>query len=249
MTRQQLLALGFGVALIGTGTGHAQTAGPKPADPPAAKQSEAATPPARGGTIDFKEVAFADAVDYLRDVTGLNISVNWRALEEAGISKTDPVTLRLKNVTVRQVLKLMLQNVAPGKLAYFVDGNVLHVTTLELSRKNMVTRIYHVEDLITDLPQFEQAPNFNLESSGANGGQSGGGGGSTGLFGDKGGQGGQKEDAGKTREERAQELIDLITSTIERDVWDVNGGAATIRYFNGTLIVTAPRDVQAQIGK
>ena len=248
MTRQHLLALGFGVALLGAGTGYAQTAAPEQGAP---KPAEAAAPPARGGTIDFKEVAFADAVDYLRDVTGLNISVNWRALEEAGVSKTDPVTLRLKNVTVRQVLKLMLQNVAPGKLAYSVDGNVLNITTLELSRKNMVTRIYHVEDLITDLPQFEQAPNFNLRNSGANGGQNGGGGGggSNGLFDQQGGQGGQKQDAGKTREERAQELIDLITSTVERDVWDVNGGAATIRYFNGTLIVTAPRDVQAQIGK
>ena len=36
----------------------------------------------------------------------------------------------------------------------------------------------------------------------------------------------------------AQELIDLITSTIAPDTWDINGGLGTIRYFSlGHLLV------------
>ncbi len=250
MKLNRLLIVGSGLLIAGAGVAGAQSKPPTqaPARQPAAQP---ATPPKGGGTIAFDGTALTDAVEYLRDVTGINISVNWRALEEAGISKTDPVSLKLKNVTLRQVVKLMLENVSPGNLAYYVDGNILYVTTKELARKNMVTRVYHIEDLIVDLPQFDQAPDFNLQNksstSGQGGGGGGGGGGGQGLFG--GGQNSQKEEVVTTREERAQELIDLITSTIERDVWEVNGGTATIRYFNGTLIVTAPRDVQTQIGK
>ena len=40
--------------------------------------------------INFNGNAFGDVVDFLRDVTGANIFVNWRALETAGISKDAP---------------------------------------------------------------------------------------------------------------------------------------------------------------
>ena len=250
MKLKHFIAVGSGLILGGVGVVGAQSKPPaqQPANQPSRPQASKG-----GGTIAFDNTALVDAIDYLRDITGLNINVNWRALEEIGVSKTDPVTLKLKNVTLRQVMKLMLENVSPGNLTYYVDGNVLHVTTKELARKNMVTRVYHIEDLITDLPQFTQAPDFNLQSTSTNGGSGGsgggsGGGGGQGIFGGN-GQNSQQQEVVKTREERAQELIDLITSTIERDVWEVNGGAATIRYFNGTLIITAPREVQEQIGK
>ena len=30
---------------------------------------------------------------------------------------------------------------------------------------------------------------------------------------------------------------------LQPDIWQINGGTATIRFFNGSLIVTAPRSV------
>ena len=44
----------------------------------------------------------------------------------------------------------------------------------------------------------------------------------------------------KTKEERAQELVDLIEAVVSPDVWKEQGGPATIRYYNGMLVVTAP---------
>ena len=35
---------------------------------------------------------------------------------------------------------------------------------------------------------------------------------------------------------------------IQPDIWHVNGGLAGIRYFNGSLIVTAPRSVHEALG-
>jgi hypothetical protein len=51
-----------------------------------------------------------------------------------------------------------------------------------------------------------------------------------------------------TRAERAAALIDIIQAIIEPDIWDVNGGRAAIRFFNGSLIVTAPRSVHEALG-
>lgn len=49
---------------------------------------------------------------------------------------------------------------------------------------------------------------------------------------------------------RANELIELIQSTIEPDHWDVNGGKGSIRYFANlkVLVVRAKSDVHYQIG-
>ncbi len=40
--------------------------------------------------------------------------------------------------------------------------------------------------------------------------------------------------------QRADELIELITAVVEPDAWEVNGGAATIEYRDGSLFVRAP---------
>ena len=40
----------------------------------------------------------------------------------------------------------------------------------------------------------------------------------------------------------------IITSTIEPELWQQNGGTAAIRFFNGSLIVTAPRSVHEALG-
>lgn len=48
--------------------------------------------------VRFDAVAFSDVMDFLRDITGASIFVNWRALEAARINKNTPITVRLRNV-------------------------------------------------------------------------------------------------------------------------------------------------------
>ena len=52
----------------------------------------------------FDNIPFADVIDFLRDITGANIFVNWRALEAAGIDRKAPLSSRLNNATFMQVL-------------------------------------------------------------------------------------------------------------------------------------------------
>lgn len=68
----------------------------------------------------------------------------------------------------------------------------------------------------------------------------GGGGGGSG-----GGRGTEKI---KSKVERAEALVTLVRETVRPEIWKENGGNAAVRYYNGNLIVTAPRSVQEAIG-
>jgi hypothetical protein len=199
--------------------------------------------------MKFTGVTFGEAVDFLRDVSGLNMHVNWKALAEQNVTPDTPVNIRLRAVSMRKVLNLLLSEAAGGDtLAWYVDGGVVEITTKELSDRKMYTKVYPVDDLIMDVPDFTNAPDFSLQSTTeqGQGGRGGGGGSGSGLF-QNADQNGNKEPT-KTKQERGEELAQLVKEMIQPDVWADAGGTATIRYFNGSLIVTAPRSVHEALG-
>jgi uncharacterized membrane protein YgcG len=201
--------------------------------------------------VKFDGVGLGDAIDFLRDVSGANIVVNWRALEGDGVSKDTTINVKLRAISLRRALSLVLGEAGgTGKIGYTVDENVIEITTQELIDSIMYTRVYPVDDLIMDIPDFTDAPDFSLQATATNANQAGGGGGAGGggnssIFNGGGSSSGQ--DKGKTKIERANDLMELIRSTIQSDIWQENGGKAVIRYWNGNLIVTAPRSVQEAI--
>ncbi len=65
-------------------------------------------------TIQLQQVALTDAIDFLRDTTGANILVNWKALEAASIDKQTPVTVTLHDVKFSKVLDIILRRPAAG---------------------------------------------------------------------------------------------------------------------------------------
>ena len=208
--------------------------------------------------LKFDGVAFSDAVDFLRDVTAANLVVNWRALEGAGVTKDTVVNLKVRGVTLRKALSLLLAEAggADGAITYTVEDGVIEITTTELADRKMTTRVYPVGDLLIDIPNFV-GPSFDLNQNSSGGGGGKGGGGSSGqsLFGGGGGGGGgnganrgEADGNVKTKDERGQELIDLIRDTIYPDIWRENGGPASIRMFRDNLVVTAPAKVHEAIG-
>lgn len=235
------VALALGIALItaSSPTAQARTTG----------ASMARTLP----EMKFDGVALAECIDFLRDITSANIVVNWKALESAGVTKETLVNLKLRNVSLRKALTLILSEAGGGDgITYLLDDGVIEITTTELANQRTYMRVYPVGDLLMDIPNFENAPNFSLESQNQGGGGKGGGGGGggQGLFSGSGGGGSNAgdKDKGKSREERGEELISLIRETIYPDLWRDNGGTATIRLFRDNLIVTAPRIVHEAIG-
>ena len=200
--------------------------------------------------MKFTGVTFGDAIDFVRDVGGVNIHVNWKALEAHNVTADTPVNIRLRAVSLRKVLSLLLSEASgTDGLTYFVDQGVVEITTRELADKKVYTKIYPVDDLVMEIPDFGEPPNFNLQtSSDQGGGGGGGGGGGSGIFGGSTSDTNRDQTNTTTREERGEQLVQLVTETVRPDIWAVNGGTATIRYFRGSLIVTAPRSVHEALG-
>jgi len=223
--------------------------------------------------VKLSGVALADALDFLRDVSGVNLTINWKALEQAGIAKDTPINVRLRAISLRKALDLILPEASGTEpLTYDLDEGVVEITTKALADARMYTKVYPIDDLIMDIPDFTDAPSFDLSSlsnqtqqqggagggvgggvSGGVGGGGGGGGGSgsqSGIFGGAGGSGGSqnREAPGRSKQDRATDLVELIRAVIQPDVWQENGGKATIRFYSGSLIITAPRAVHEAIG-
>ena len=198
--------------------------------------------------VRFTNIPLNDCINFLRDVSGANINVNWRALELLNVTPDTMINLRVRSVTVRKALNMILAEAAPGGLlTWYAEDNVIEVTTREIADSRLLTIVYPVEDLLVEIPNFE-GPEFSLEDSGGNSGSSGSGSSGGNLFGDSSSSGNQENEETKTKAERAEDLVTLIRDVVRPDIWRENGGPASIRYFNGNLIVLAPRSVHEAIG-
>ena len=123
--------------------------------------------------VKFTGSTLKDSFDFLRDVSGANIHVNWRALEAAGVTGDTQVNVRLREVPLHKVLTVLLNEAGVGLLTYYTSEGVIEVTTAELADKEMITRVYPVDDLIMEIPDFDNAPSFSLSDSQGSGGSGG----------------------------------------------------------------------------
>ena len=198
---------------------------------------------ARLPSAKLDNVPFADAIDFLRDVAGVNVTVDWKALEGLNISKSTEINLNLHDVSAGKVLSLILSQAGPGDLlTYYIDQDVIEVTTRAIADQKMITVVYYVMDLLQPNDTFNYTIQ-NISGGTAQIAGSGGGGGSQVLT-----SNGQNTSQGNTMATKAQALIKLIETVVRPEIWRDNGGPASMEFWNGNLIVTAPRSVQDAIG-
>ncbi|MBI1335330.1 MAG: hypothetical protein GC164_00030 [Phycisphaera sp.] len=203
--------------------------------------------------VDLHGLAARSAFEWWSAATGISVVIDWRAMQDEQIEADTPITVELQNAPAGKVLGLMMQQLASPagqELLFETTPWYVRIMTKNTANKEPVLRIYDVGDVLHEVPMFI-GPNFDLNqalsntSSGSGNGGSGGVQNTTRLFPD---EPVEKEEK-KTRAERGQELADLIMDTIEPTIWQQRGGQyASVRYFNGRLIVNAPLYVQEQIG-
>jgi beta-lactamase regulating signal transducer with metallopeptidase domain len=183
--------------------------------------------------VNFNNVALSDAVDFLRDVTGANVFVNWKALHDAGVERTSPVSARMRDVSFGKALTILLDGVERREpLGYTVAEGVITITSRADLEKDVVTRVYDVRDLIVPIPDYEppavedmkanrprplEKPQTQLEKD---------------------------ADAERTRQAAIDRVEKLIKETVEPPVWEKT---SRLRELNGQLIITAPPRLQEEI--
>ncbi len=169
---------------------------------------------------------FAEVIEQFRQTSDLNIFVNWRALEAAGIDRNAPVTARLRNAKFVKVLRVILDEVGGDtvKLGYSVEDGTVTVTTEEDLNRNTLTKVYDIRDLLTDTP--DHAPASDAAAAA------------------------QPAPTTQPREKLAEEIIALIQETVVPDAWRENGGSVgAIRELSGQLIITATPSMHDEIAK
>lgn len=194
--------------------------------------------------VQFDGNTFENVVEYLRNVTGINLFVNWKSLEAAGIAPNTTITLQLSNVPADKALRLILDQVGGElvSLGYTIDEGVVTISTRDQINQNTVIRTYDIRDLLVQAPNFEEAPEFDLnqitQSTQGGGGQSGS------LFSDS----DEEEEGILTRTELTEQIKTLIRETVDPENWRQNGGiVSSMNELNGTLIINSTTDNHKQV--
>lgn len=230
--------------------------------------------------LNFRNTPLKQAIQDLKDLTGINIIPKTSALEEAAISMDQPLTLEVEQISVKSALNLLLNKM---HLTYIIKDEVLQITTEGDAQGKVIRVTYPVADLVvpvqdsmpggaqTDLvtlmnqpqvgpsygqnrpytapytlPNAQPVSSFGSQSmadgsgfavSGSNAGRFGGVGGS---------QFGTGPGAKQTIEDQ---LMKLITATIEPESWSDMGGKGQIQYYplGMGLVVAQTQDIQEQV--
>ena len=175
-------------------------------------------------SVDFQDHKIGDALDYLREVTGLNLVLMPRAAEKAGDFK---VRLKARDLSVRSILKLVLAN--HGLTATWRDGAVLILPQEDL-QDSVVIEMYDVRAQLFKLQDFP-GPKMELVSpKSGNGIQSG----ITIL------------EAEKEPPVTPEFLVQIVKENTGGQSWDANKNAS-IQLTNGMLVVTQSTTVHREI--
>ena len=95
--------------------------------------------------MQFVQLPLDQVIDYLKDYHQIEIQLDKKALDAAGIAEDTAVTTSLKGNPLRSALRLVLHQL---KLAFTIHEGVLMITTPEAEKDYLITRFYDVADLV-----------------------------------------------------------------------------------------------------
>jgi len=209
---------------------------------------------AAGGVrkLEFNETPLETALDFLRDLAGVNLVVNWKSLEVGGLGKDTPVTLKANDISVGQALDLVLSQLNVGRdrmgsIYYIVEDGMVKIASGEALSQTTKTKVFDISDLLMVVPDYA-APDTNmLGNVGANGmtGNNGTGGGwggwgntSNNSYSNNGGNNGTgNTNIGAQRQVLADNLIEIIKVSIGNDMWQPDG-KGSIKLLGTKLVIS-----------
>jgi hypothetical protein len=97
--------------------------------------------------IDAKEMPLQDVVAHLKKYHGIEIQIDRKSLDDAGIQPDAPITRNVRGIALKSALRMILGDLG---LTYLAQNDVIHITTPEAaeSQDAMETKVYPVADLV-----------------------------------------------------------------------------------------------------
>lgn len=190
-----------------------------------------------------------DVVAFMETVTSQNFDVNWSSLELLSIDEQTPVQLNLNNVPVSVVLDRLVEKISDplSPAGWAVQDGIVQIASDEALRRNTSLVIYDIRDLLIEIPDYQDSPDIDLDNVLQSSGGGGGGGGGQSPFDDA---GGDDDDEERDRQERIDQIIDIIQNNVDFEGWQDNGGdTGFIQELSGSLIIrNTPKNHRAISG-
>lgn len=188
-------------------------------------------------TIEFSEQRLEDVIQFISEFTGAEIEPEWENdRAQVGLDKESLITLSVKNVTALVLLERVLEQAQDD----FTENSwqmskwgSIQIGPKERLNKYKRVQMYDINDLLMEVPDYDEVPDIDLQQVL----QSNQGGGGQSPFRDD----NQNDDLDRrTRDERAQEIVDLVIQLVETEQWTDQGGTGgSIRQWQGHIIVNA----------
>lgn len=223
-------------------------------------------------SVSFDSQPLRVVLDELQNMHGVNIVPDMPALQEAGVSLESQISIKLDRISLRSALNLILHQV---RLTHTIRDEVLMITTEENAKGKVKPVSYNVADLVIPVENFGDIRNGSVIPNApgtasqqvamgpgampytgpfamANGQNVGTPSGGSMLNGGGGGPTSSSNGvnvAKRVSTTTEDQLIKLITSTIQPRSWSEMGGPGTIEYFPMTmsLVINQTPDIQEQI--
>jgi hypothetical protein len=165
-------------------------------------------------------------INFCRNAADVNIFVNWSALQASGVSRDMPITLKLRGRSLGETLTAILDQAGGDSrsLAYIIDGGTITISTKEdmESPKYQVVKVFDIRDMLVQPDSNIQPPIWGASPEQV----------ASGAFDPP------PKDAGPTREQVVQEILETIKTNVAPEPWrDAGGKIGAIRELNGQLIV------------
>lgn len=199
-------------------------------------------------TLDVTDNRLEDVITFIKDFSGAPLEPMWADDVHAdGLAKDKPITLKVSNASVLNVLERVMALASDGDINanswQLAPTGECQLGPKERLNKFRRVEIYDINDLLMELPEYADVPTIDLQSVLQSG--RGGGGGRSPFRND---QDDRRDMQRRERQEKIDEIIDIIQQIVEPEQWFGTGGTgASIRAWQGTLIVNAPDYVHRQL--
>jgi hypothetical protein len=178
--------------------------------------------------VKFSKTSFDEAIETLRTRGNINLVVNWRSLDAAGIDRAVPISLTLKDVALGDALLAVLMNASTptARVGYEPAGNVLLIDTGESLSKLTLLRVYDIADIVLAEQERQRIlypPDAMREPQNA-------------------ASGNPVRNQRRSSDEILEDLVKLIQERIAPDSWRETGGmTGSITELSGRLIIEHTR--------
>ncbi|MBI1190314.1 MAG: hypothetical protein GC200_06490 [Tepidisphaera sp.] len=194
-------------------------------------------------SIEFKDTRLEDAMKFIADVTQADLEVMWiDDRNTGGLDKEAQISIKADNISALSLLERVLEKATSGQSGasaatwQMSSSGAMQVGTKDRLNKYKRVQLYPIQDLILEVPNYTNAPEFDLQQVLQSASQRGGGSGQS-PFRDTNNNNVNR----RSPDDKTNDLVSLITSLVEPDQWMESGGdGGSIRAFQGTLIVNAP---------